>query len=69
MRYDAAGHEGPAYAFRQYQPGRGLESFEQYKSRVEQDILWAKRTMSEQLPGFSPSRSPCRLELRPGPHE
>ena len=54
VRYDAAGHEGPAYAFRQYQPGRGLESFEEYKRRVEQDILWAKRTMSEQLSGFSP---------------
>jgi peptidoglycan/xylan/chitin deacetylase (PgdA/CDA1 family) len=54
VRYDAAGHQGPAYAFRQYQPGRGLESFDEYKSRVEQDILWAKRTMSEQLSGFSP---------------
>jgi poly-beta-1,6-N-acetyl-D-glucosamine N-deacetylase len=54
VRYDAAGHQGPAYAFRQYQPGRGLESFDAYKSRVEQDILWAKRTMSEQLSGFSP---------------
>jgi len=54
VRYDAAGHEGPAYAFRQYQPGRGLESFEAYKERVEHDILWAKRTMSEQLSGFSP---------------
>lgn len=52
--YDAAGHEGPAYAFRQYRPGRGLESFVEYKRRVEQDVLWAKRTMSEQLPGFSP---------------
>jgi hypothetical protein len=54
VRYDAAGHQGPAYAFRQYQPGHGLESFDEYRSRVEQDILWAKRTMSEQLSGFSP---------------
>jgi hypothetical protein len=54
VRYDAAGHQGPAYAFRQYEPGRGLESFDEYKRRVEQDILWAKRTMSEQLAGFSP---------------
>jgi peptidoglycan/xylan/chitin deacetylase (PgdA/CDA1 family) len=55
VRYDAAGHEGPAYAYRQYHPGgRGLETFTEYKRRVEHDILWAKRTMSEQLPGFSP---------------
>ena len=54
VRYDAAGHEGPAYAYRQYHPGRGLESFGAYKKRVQEDILWAKRTMSEQLPGFNP---------------
>ncbi|MGH2979418.1 MAG: polysaccharide deacetylase family protein [Solirubrobacterales bacterium] len=54
VRYDAAGHEGPAYAYRQYHPGSGLESFGAYKRRVEHDILWAKRTMSEQLPGFNP---------------
>ena len=54
VRYDAAGHEGPAYAYRQYHPGRGLETFGQYKRRVQHDILWAKRTMSEQLPGFNP---------------
>jgi poly-beta-1,6-N-acetyl-D-glucosamine N-deacetylase len=54
VRYDAAGHEGPAYAYRQYHPGRGLESFGAYKKRVQDDILWAKRTMSEQLPGFNP---------------
>jgi poly-beta-1,6-N-acetyl-D-glucosamine N-deacetylase len=54
VRYDAAGHEGPFYAYRQYKPGRGLESFAEYKRRVEHDVLWAKRTMTEQLPGFSP---------------
>jgi peptidoglycan/xylan/chitin deacetylase (PgdA/CDA1 family) len=54
VRYDGAGHEGPAYAYRQYHPGSGLESFADYKRRVEHDILWAKRTMSEQLPGFNP---------------
>ena len=54
VRYDAAGHEGPSYAFRQYRPGEGLESFAQYMRRVEQDVLWAKRTLREQLPGFSP---------------
>ena len=52
--YDSAGHEGPAYAYRQYRPGKGLESFAEYKRRVEHDVLWAKRTMSEQLPGFNP---------------
>jgi hypothetical protein len=54
VRYDAAGHKGPAYAYRQYTPGEGLESFAEFKSRVRHDILWAKRTMTEQLPGFSP---------------
>jgi peptidoglycan/xylan/chitin deacetylase (PgdA/CDA1 family) len=54
VRYDLAGHEGPAYAFRQYTPERGLESFEQYKRRVAHDILWAKQTMREQVPGFNP---------------
>ena len=53
VRYDAAGHEGPAYAFRQYHDGR-LETFGQFKRRVEEDVLWAKRTLSEELPGFSP---------------
>jgi peptidoglycan/xylan/chitin deacetylase (PgdA/CDA1 family) len=54
VRYDAAGNEGPAYAYRQYIPGHGLETFGEYKRRVVHDILWAKQTMSEQLPGFSP---------------
>jgi hypothetical protein len=54
VRYDAAGHEGPAYAYRQYVPGHGLETFGEYKRRVQHDILWAKRTMSEQLPNFNP---------------
>lgn len=54
VRYDAAGHEGPAYAFRRYLPGFGLETFGAYKRRVRQDVLWAKRTLSEQLPNFNP---------------
>jgi peptidoglycan/xylan/chitin deacetylase (PgdA/CDA1 family) len=54
VRYDAAGHEGPAYAYRRYDPGRGLETFGQFKRRVQQDILWAKQTLTEKLPGFSP---------------
>ena len=54
VRYDAAGHEGPAYAYRQYTEGEGLETFDEFKTRVRHDILWAKRTMTEQLPGFSP---------------
>ena len=52
--YDAEGHQGPAYAYRQYTEGEGLESFEEFRTRVRHDILWAKRTMTEQLPGFSP---------------
>jgi biofilm PGA synthesis lipoprotein PgaB len=54
VRYDAAGHKGPAYAYRQYTEGDGLESFAQFKRRVRHDIMWAKRTMTEQLPGFMP---------------
>jgi peptidoglycan/xylan/chitin deacetylase (PgdA/CDA1 family) len=54
VAYDAHGHKAPAYANRQYVEGKGLESFEEFKSRVRHDILWGKRTMSEQLPGFTP---------------
>jgi len=54
VTYDARGSEGPAYAYRQYTEGEGLETFEEFKTRVRHDILWAKRTMTEQLPGFSP---------------
>jgi biofilm PGA synthesis lipoprotein PgaB len=54
VTYDAHGHRGPAYAYRQYTEGKGLESFTEFTARVRQDILWAKRTMSEELPGFMP---------------
>jgi biofilm PGA synthesis lipoprotein PgaB len=54
VTYDAAGHTGPAYAYRQYREGKGLESFAEFRARVRQDILWAKSTMSEELPGFMP---------------
>ncbi len=54
VQYDAAGHKGPAYAYRQYTEGKGLESFAEFKRRVRHDILWAKRTMTAQLPGFAP---------------
>jgi polysaccharide deacetylase len=53
VRYDAAGHYGPAYGYRQYLDGR-LESFTDYRHRVTDDVLWAKRTLSEQIPGFTP---------------
>ena len=54
VTYDAAGHTGPAYAYRQYREGKGLETFSEFRARVRQDILWAKSTMSEELPGFMP---------------
>jgi poly-beta-1,6-N-acetyl-D-glucosamine N-deacetylase len=54
VTYDAAGHEGPAYAYRQYRPGEGLETFAEFRARVRRDILWAKSTMSDELPGFMP---------------
>ena len=54
VTYDSKGRTGPAYAYRRYTEGNGLESFEEFKQRVRDDILWAKRTMTEQLPGFTP---------------
>jgi peptidoglycan/xylan/chitin deacetylase (PgdA/CDA1 family) len=54
VRYDAAGHYGPAYGYRQYLGGGRLESFTDYRRRVTDDVIWAKRTLSEQIPGFSP---------------
>jgi peptidoglycan/xylan/chitin deacetylase (PgdA/CDA1 family) len=54
VAYDAAGNTGPAYAYRQYRDGEGLESFADFKHRVRQDILWAKSTLSEELPGYMP---------------
>ena len=54
VRYDAKGRKGPAYAYRQYKERYGLETFAGFKTRVRDDLLWAKRTMTEQLPGFVP---------------
>jgi polysaccharide deacetylase len=54
VRYDAAGHLGPAYAFKRYLGEGQVESFEAYKRRVTDDILWAKETLSQQIPGYSP---------------
>jgi hypothetical protein len=52
--YDAAGNQGPFYAYRRWSPGAGQESFGDYKARVTQDILWGKRLMAEQIPGYTP---------------
>jgi peptidoglycan/xylan/chitin deacetylase (PgdA/CDA1 family) len=52
--YDAAGHLGPAYGYERYLGGGRRESFAQYRRRVSEDVLWAKRTLAEQIPGFSP---------------
>jgi Polysaccharide deacetylase len=54
VRYDKAGHVGPAYAFKRYLGDGRVESFESYKRRVTDDVLWAKRALSEHLPSFSP---------------
>ena len=54
VRYDAAGHKGPSYAYRQYQRGQGPRELRAVQAPRRHDILWAKRTMTEQLPGFMP---------------
>ena len=58
---------GPRLRLPPVRPGGGLESFAEYRRRVTEDILWAKRTMSEQLPGFSPVELRRAVRrLRPG---
>ena len=52
--YDKAGHTGPAYSYRRMLDNGQLESFEAYRRRVAGDILWAKQTLREQLPDFTP---------------
>jgi peptidoglycan/xylan/chitin deacetylase (PgdA/CDA1 family) len=54
VRYDASGKMGPAYAYKRYLGDGRNESFADYGKRVRDDVLWAKRTLSEQIPGFSP---------------
>jgi peptidoglycan/xylan/chitin deacetylase (PgdA/CDA1 family) len=53
VRYDKAGHTGPAYSYRRWNDGK-LESFEDYRRRVAGDILWGKQTLRDQLPDFTP---------------
>ena len=62
VRYDAAGHTAPPTPTASTRRGRGLESFARLPpAGATDDILWAKSTLSEQLPGFMPvERSPCR---------
>jgi hypothetical protein len=52
--YDSAGHTGPSYAYRRMLDGDRLESFASYRRRVVGDIMWAKQTLSEQIPGYTP---------------
>jgi peptidoglycan/xylan/chitin deacetylase (PgdA/CDA1 family) len=52
--YDKAGHEGPAYSYRRMQDNGKLESFTDYRRRVVGDVMWAKQTLSEQIPGYTP---------------
>jgi peptidoglycan/xylan/chitin deacetylase (PgdA/CDA1 family) len=54
VRYDEQGHTGPAYSHRRMFENGELESFGDYRRRVVGDILWAKQTMREQIPGFTP---------------
>ena len=52
--YDKDGHTGPAYSYRRMLDDGQLETFEAYRRRVSGDILWAKQTLREQLPDFTP---------------
>ena len=54
IRYDRAGHIGPAYAYERYLGNGRVESFGAFRRRVSDDVLWAKRTLSEHIPGYSP---------------
>jgi poly-beta-1,6-N-acetyl-D-glucosamine N-deacetylase len=54
VRYDKAGHTGPAYSHRRLLDDGTLESFTDYRRRVADDILWAKQTLRDQVPGFTP---------------
>jgi peptidoglycan/xylan/chitin deacetylase (PgdA/CDA1 family) len=54
VRYDKAGHKGPSYSHRRFLDDGQLESFADYRDRVAGDILWAKQTLSEKIPGFTP---------------
>jgi peptidoglycan/xylan/chitin deacetylase (PgdA/CDA1 family) len=52
--YDRAGHTGPAYSYRRMDEDGELESFADYRRRVTGDILWAKQTLSQQTPSYTP---------------
>jgi poly-beta-1,6-N-acetyl-D-glucosamine N-deacetylase len=52
--YDRAGHSGPAYSYRRMLDGRRLESYSDYRRRVVGDVMWAKQTLGERIPGFTP---------------
>jgi len=54
VQIDAAGHIGPAYAYKRYLGDDKMESYDAYRRRVIDDVTWAKRTLSEHIPGFSP---------------
>jgi biofilm PGA synthesis lipoprotein PgaB len=54
VRYDQAGHKGPAYSYRRMLDSGKLESYADYRRRVIGDIMWAKQTLSEKIPGFTP---------------
>jgi hypothetical protein len=54
VRYDKAGHMGPAYSYRRMLDNGTQESFIDYRRRVVGDILWAKQALSEKIPGFTP---------------
>jgi peptidoglycan/xylan/chitin deacetylase (PgdA/CDA1 family) len=45
---------GPAYAWRRWVAGSGLESFSEWRKRVAADVLWGTRALADRVPGFVP---------------
>ena len=54
IAYDAAGHTGPAYAYRAYSSAEGLESLGEWRDRVLGDVELASDQLAEAVDGYEP---------------
>lgn len=52
VAYDRAGSTGPAYAYRAYDEGEGLESFSEFAERVIGDIEAGSNTLAAEVDGY-----------------
>ena len=68
--YDAAGHKGPAYAYRRYSRRAGLESFAEYR-RAGAPATSCGRSgrCASRCPASRPGPSPCRSATRQGTND